>query len=455
MELYDEVKKIVEFRNSCLNIHERKTEAALTTIADKIVDDYNRRLYDFKRLHKLVLKKDGKRRSVKLYEPFASEEVLCIYIKRFLDKRVHIKYPNRNEYVHSLFDILNALKTMNDYTIFRFDFEDYFNSVSSEYVFKKIIVNCSLEREQLELLECFVESTGYAYAGLNTSNLICEIIAKQFDERLLIKLKDKGVIFYRRYIDDGITIFNKYISKDDCLSIIENCICDIFYDVEVECKYKCKTSLNLTKTHHISVRDMLSGVSGISGDEFDFLGYLFVLSVNRTNRVTNTTFKYGITQKKIIKYEKKIERLVKEFKTNHDIVLFRHRIKAFTCRAVYRVARYKSLIWKTKGFISNYCELRYRMDHLTDDTKRFLQNAITDGIANNSLNIPYFMKGNTEESSFSLYNNLLKNKTLLLVDNIGISKSKLIQMCKEVGVNTNKEYDSLVREYLIKVKVGH
>ena len=66
--------------------------------------------------------------------------------------------------------------------------------------------------------------------------------------------------------------------------------------------------------------------------------------------------------------------LMTEYKNHNDMELMRHQLKAFCCRTVYQITRYKSLIWKTKGFISNYQELRYRLDCLTDETKDFLEN---------------------------------------------------------------------------------
>ena len=59
-----------------------------------------------------------------------------------------------------------------------------------------------LERDEMNLLEKYVTSTKYAYAGFNASNIICEIIAKHFDELLNLKFRKHGLIFYRRYIDD-------------------------------------------------------------------------------------------------------------------------------------------------------------------------------------------------------------------------------------------------------------
>ena len=60
-------------------------------------------------------------------------------------------------------------------------------------------------------LEEYLEDYEYAYAGLNTSNILCEIIAKSFDSLITQKFKDAGLILYKRYIDDGVIVFNRYI----------------------------------------------------------------------------------------------------------------------------------------------------------------------------------------------------------------------------------------------------
>ena len=189
-----------------------------------------------------------------------------------------------------------------------------------------------------------------------------------------MKLKNHGLIFYRRYIDDGILVFNKRVEEALCISIINEAIQEVFFDKSIAVKYCCKTRLNNTKTKYISARDLATSKKS---DDFDFLGYQFELSPNfDAHNKIKTTFKYGITQKKIDKYSKRIDDLVKAYQIDGNMELLRHRIKAFTYRTVYQLPKYKSLIWKTKGFILNYQELRYRLDYLTVDTKDFLEIAI-------------------------------------------------------------------------------
>lgn len=453
MDINREIEKIIEFQNSILSLRDQKGEAALRLIVQQIQRDFENGNYDFSKFKTINRKQDDKIRHIKTFDLFSCEETLCIYLKRVLDRRFHIRYPNRNEYLHSLFDVISALSTMNDYSIFRFDFEDFFNTVSSEYVYKKYIFQSALERYQVILLEEFVRKTKYAYAGLNTSNIICEIIAKQFDDLLRVRLKNHGLIFYRRYIDDGILIFNKRVGKDLCLKTINDIIKEVFFDSEIDCVKRCKTRLNASKTKYISAYDL---ALIYATDTFDYLGYEFVLEPKLNKNKIKTEFRYGITQKKIDKYSKKIDMLIKDYLVDKNIELLRHKIKAFTSRVVYQIPKYKKVVWKTKGFVLNYQELRYRTGMLTYATENFLKNAICDAFVKIGVSLPYFLKGNPEESIYNLYNNLKSYRTLLFVESIGINKSTLCKMCEQVEIqSSNRNYSNLVREYLIKVKVGH
>lgn len=455
MDINKEIERIIEYQNSSLLLQDRKTETALKTIKEQVINDYENKDFDFSKFTDIPIKQMGKVRHTKAFELFSCEETLCIYLKRTLDRKFHIKYPNRNEYIHSLFDVISALHNMNDFSIYRFDFEDFFNSISSEYVFQKYISKSSLERYQIELFENFVAKTKYAYAGLNTSNIICEIIAKHFDEVLYLKFKKHGLIFYRRYIDDGILIFNKRVGAALCLSIINDVISEIFFDNTINVSKQCKTRLNASKTKYISAYDLAFTQST---DDFDFLGYKFVVSpvLVPRNQQIKTSFKYGITQKKIDKYAKRIDDIIKEYQHSKDMELLRHQLKAFAFRTVYQIPKYKSLIWKTKGFIANYQELRYKMDLLTDDTRDFLKNSIVNAFTSKGLALPYFLTGSSDESIYNLYNNMSNYRTLLFVEPIGINKNGLDRLCKQIGIwDPHKDYDGLVRDYLIKVKVGH
>lgn len=120
----------------------------------------------------------------------------------------------------------------------------------------------------------FVNATKYTFAGLNTSNILCEIIARDFDQRLVQRFSKQGIILYKRYIDDGIMILNRYVEQNDCLEIVNDVIKEVFLSPQDSKLSPCKTALNLSKVRYIAGRCL--AVGGPS-EAFDFLGYEFEL----------------------------------------------------------------------------------------------------------------------------------------------------------------------------------
>lgn len=448
-----EIKKIVEYKNSRLLDKEQKSKYELDSIIKTVTEKYKKNEYDFKEFSVLNLSKDKKVRKVYTYKDFSLENILCIYMKRLLEKKFYVKYPNRNKFIHSLFDIMNSLKDMNDYTIYRFDFKKFFDTISNEYVFEKYIKNINLERYQIDLINKYVQDVKYCHAGFNVSNIFCEIISRDFDELLRAELNSKGAIYYRRYVDDGIIVFNQYIEKEECKRVIENIIEKVFRDNKIICKTKCKVTLNLKKEQYISRRNIPEKT------EFDFLGYLFCLEKTKEDKIKMS---YGITKKKIDKYNRRIENIVLEYKKNKQMELLRQKIKAFCFRIVYRVNKKNMILWKDKGFIANYSELRYRTENLTKETEMFLKNAVKNAFGKNEVKLPYFLKESKkpiceEENIYNLYNNLKRYKSLIFIDEIGIKKETLIKLCRRLNmyIEDTDSYEHILQEYLLTIKVGH
>lgn len=136
MDIQNELKKIIEYQNTSLPQADRKSEDEINAIIENIIDDYKQGNYNFNNYLHFSIKQNHKMRKVKAFTLFSCEEALCIYLKRTLDKRYHIKYPNRTKYMHSLFDIVNALRNMNTYTIFRFDL----NHAKTKYISAQNII---------------------------------------------------------------------------------------------------------------------------------------------------------------------------------------------------------------------------------------------------------------------------------------------------------------------------
>ena len=438
-----------------------KSAAEQEQIISDIKDALNNSTFNFENSKSLMLNQSGKKRLVKQYDNlYSPENILCQSIKQILDRAFKIKYPNRNKTTRTLFSVLSAAIQMSDFTIVKFDFKDYFNSVSSIYVFEKYLKHNILDRHEIDLIKAFVYSTKYAYAGLCTSNAIAEIIAGYFDEAVKQMFFSNGIIYYERYIDDSILILNEHMEETEVKEKLETVLLNIFHDETIKAA-KCHTKFNKKKFKYISRRKILKG-----GCSVDFLGYEFWLSANGKAKIE---IKYGITDDKRKKYEDRIDKLISSYTDPsspdyNKMELLRHRIAAFSSREVYMTKHFRSNIWRVKGFISNYGELRYFLDTglIETNTEQYLKNMIDDAFDRAKIDKPYFLMGGAKlNCGYNLYGNMKANKTILLVYRIGYDYKSLVALCKQVGINSTdangkrRGYGTLVRDYLIKIRVGY
>lgn len=291
--------------------------------------------YDFSTVRAMKIKQNEKEQLVKQYtELYSAENILCQCIKQILDKVFKIKYANRGKISKELFSTIPATIQMADFTIVKFDFKDYFNSVSTIYVFEKYIKQRLYDRLEKDLVKSFVYATKYAYAGLCTSNAIAEIIAAYFDEAVKQVLSESGLIYYERYVDDCIMILNEHMDEKEINDILDDILPKIFYDTNIE-RGKCKTEFNKEKFCYISRRKIFMELKPLS---IDFLGYEFQLTSGQSKN--KVEIKYGITQAKRKKYSERLNNIILLYMSDkpnnaQSLELLRHRIAAFSSRTVY------------------------------------------------------------------------------------------------------------------------
>ncbi|MCU5328197.1 reverse transcriptase domain-containing protein, partial [Bacillus wiedmannii] len=202
-------------------------------------------------IKQMTINQSKKNREVLYMEKECLEEITLKYLKKRLDTIFNVVYPDRKKIMRDCFSIFESINNMSDFTIFKFDFENFFDSVSSQEVFNKYIKSSNLFRYERDLLEQLVSSFNNCSPGLPTSNALIEIISKEFDLKLKSTLYDKGLIFYSRYVDDVLIIFNQFVDKDYLFKIVENIIKEIFFDSKVKInldktKYLCKSEKKST-----------------------------------------------------------------------------------------------------------------------------------------------------------------------------------------------------------------
>ncbi|NLX75519.1 MAG: hypothetical protein GXZ13_06795 [Synergistaceae bacterium] len=447
----NEIERAIKHLNANAAVGDKVGCTQIASLTEKVLADLGSGNYDFSKYDSLVLKQGKKNRRVMLYKLFSTENILCQYIKQILDRRFKVKYPNRNKAIHTLFDFLKAIKQMSEFTVIKYDFKDYFNSVSASYVFEKYILRQMTDHFETDLISAFSSQTKYAYAGLNTSNLFSEIIAIKFDEQIREKFSQHGLLFFERYIDDSIIILNQNLEKAVCDEILNEALLEIYYDKSISVTPQCKTKFNLGKFRIVTRRSL----TATSPSSVDFLGYEFFFKKSLKDK---TEIQCGITAEKRDKYNGQVDEIIADYKQDSNMELLRHRIAAFSSRIVYMSKKFSSTVWKAKGVINNYGELRFLIDTdlLHDVTKDFLKNMIETAFARNDVSLPYFLIRSTTQRGYNLLKNMKVNKTILLVEHIGYDKLGLEKLCSQIGIAVyGKRYGTLVREYLIKTKVGY
>jgi len=177
---------------------------------------------------------------------------------------------------------------------------------------------------------------------------------------------------------------------------------------------------------------------------------------------------YGITKDKQNKYKKRVAKFINLYTDPSSVdygklELLRHRMATFTSLVVYQGRKYNSKVWKVKGFIANYGELRYflKVGLVDSSTEDFLRTMVEDAFAEVGVSEPYFIKNAQNKSGYNLLENMKKNKTLLLVERIGLDYDALAKLCNKIEISSvdkdgkMRGHGNLVREYLIKTKVGY
>ena len=140
-----------------------------------------------------------------------------------------------------MFDNLKLFYNFKDFTIIRFDFKNYFDSISSEYVFKKSLMKYNFSKDESDLLQQYIEAVPFCNAGLALSNIFAEEMGRIFDYK--VKMLIPNIIFYKRYVDDGILILNKIIDEKRIKYLLQLALDEIFFDKSIISKYKNKTKI--------------------------------------------------------------------------------------------------------------------------------------------------------------------------------------------------------------------
>ncbi|WP_303929389.1 reverse transcriptase domain-containing protein [Veillonella parvula] len=442
---YNLLQSIIDIQSNLFKISNNNSSSFYPTIDNlkKAIKEENIN-FNGQKKH-FILTQHTKKRFGYKYDKNSLEYIVCLYLKKRIDKEFKIIFPNRNKIIKSLFGTLTLLKNMQDFTIYKFDFKDFFNSISNDYVNQNYLKDSNLSRAEKALITQYCNCFKYTFSGLSLSNTLCELVARDFDNILTQKLKDLGIIFYQRYIDDCLIISNINIKEDSLKKIIEEAISSVFYKDNIN--IKCKVKLNPNKFNYISKYDLNQL------KELKFLGYQ--INFEPESNPDKIKLTYGITKEKIIKYQNKLNHLIADnIKNELSDEILRQKIKAFCHRIVYLSTHKNNIIWKSKGIIANYTELQYYLAALIPDTKTFLENAVKDAFNQNNLPLPYYLK--SSNNTYTLLYTLQNKKSMIFVECLGYNLKTLKKLARKIGLRNMKglTYNQILGKYLIALKVG-
>lgn len=392
---------------------------------------------------KKTITQESKKRKVLSVSKQSIEEISLKYMKKRLDQTFEVNYSDRKEIMREGFSIIETLNNFNEFVIFKYDFRDFFSSVSGIEVYENFIIRSKLYRFERDIIKKYIEKFPKCTAGVPISNAMIEIIAREFDTQLKTALHQYGLVFYSRYVDDGLMIFNCNVQKETINFIINATLNKVFV--------KSNVQLNIPKTKY------LSGTSSSSDESFCYLGYSFTFKKSNNKKF----FQYGIDPSKIEKQKKKLKKIVKDFKVNNNMELFRQRILFWASRRVfYKVSRNEystSTNWDTGGIIDTYGELRNFLEQkskIERSTSNFLKTMLIKEIVLELGYCPYFLKNNI--GGYNLEERFKKNRSLVFHPNIGWTKNHLINKVIKIDSKFNpskKSYRKLVTIYCEKMGV--
>ena len=380
-----------------------------------------------------------------LYTNRSLEYFLSVSLNKLVVNKTKLKFGNRNKIILGLFNILKALDKFQDYTIIKFDFKNFFDSISYKYVYNKYLDNIDFTKEQKSCLKKYISSIKYCTAGLPLSNTFAEIIGQDFDVK--VKQAFHGIIYYARYVDDGILVLNNKLMECDVKSKLNQAMDNVFYDKAYFENTFNKTKIDYDKKFSYITRE---------GDNntFDYLGYLIKLEDMQGGRLRVTL---GIAKQKQEKYKNKTKNIIREFKSTPEKM--RLVLKLFSRRVVYTILKNNDVKrWISKGIIYNYKDLFFFGEDIDHDTKIFLDSLYNKCFSELGLKVPYYLKDSKCNRGYNLLYCLKQNKTFILDKNIGIKDEDLDNLLKIVSPEydfNNRKYHEKVKQLLIECKIGY
>ncbi|KRF55021.1 hypothetical protein ASG98_18025 [Bacillus sp. Soil531] len=394
-------------------------------------------LKEYKEITPYVTKIIKGRKVIDKSKIIIEEQIVLDYYKLLLNRYCNISFPNRSYIMTELMNLIPHLNRYNKYTIYKFDFKDFFYSINSKNIFKSIFNSVNLKTSEFQFLRDYTDKIQELTPGIGLHNSLIEINGDLFDLEMKKKFNE-GFLYYARYVDDCILILDEKIAEDRIEKEISELIKKCFGS-------KMKVNGGKTQCFH----------SDCVNFEIDYLGYVF-----QKGQAEQSPFKFGVSRKKLEKYTNQINDIVLEYADDGDIEALNLKLELIFKRIVYYGKRSsnKKYRWQVRGISDSYKELKRFMKNnedyskITKQTESFFKWSIERSFKKNKIEIPAKIKNQLKNKKF--ISCFLNNRALLLHQKIGLSHSGLKNKLSIVYKNNVESfnYSELANKLLGKIK---
>src|SRR5690606_5192131 len=201
---------------------------------------------------------------------------------------------NRNFIIDSLINQISFNSKLPEkycYTVIKIDIKNFFESVNTHKLYKRIVRSNILNETAMEKIKqvVFSPKVNGLPQGVSFSSLLAEVYLEDFDYNLKIEFDE--ILYYSRYVDDILLIFNgNHLNQaEDIVNRIEHLL----------------KPLNLTLNRDKKLEKCLIGAGNTF--EFSYLGYKF------SNEINKKLLTISVAENKIKKYSKHIEDIFNKF----------------------------------------------------------------------------------------------------------------------------------------------
>lgn len=373
--------------------------------------------------------------------------LLLTYYQMLIQEVFSIRHPDRNTIINEMLNIFPHLIEYNNAVIYKFDLKDFYRSIDIEKILYEIKENKQLYLEEVSFLEKTLSKMGNLSPGLGIVNSLTEILGHKFDREIQFSF-DNNPIFYSRYVDDCILVFDEPLEEND-ISKQVRCL--------VENVFGKNAKINPEKTCYLNLKKLNLEKS----PEFDYLGYTFKYEI-KGKEIGTLKFKFGISNKKIDKEKARIDKIIRSYGKNQNEHLLLTRLDLYYKRFVFlNHEKEKKYVWESRGISQTYREARklielkdnkFESSTLIKSTLDFFRGQFIIGLfKKHGFTIPKEVYNHIKNRK--LISNLYKNKAVILHKNVGYSYCQLTKVLCDCGIaiDSSMSYRTLSKKFKNRV----